>query len=183
MATTVAPPDVRDRILDAALVVLQNEGLQKFTQTRVAAEAKVRQSHLTYYFPTRADLLEGAATRVLDAVTATIAKAAQAGPEWGAAPIFGVLAHNMVGSTHMRMFLAMIIESDRDPAVRDLLVRGSARVREGIAAALGGPDAEQRARVIQVAIWGLGLYAFAHRPTRDVDPTDDVLNLLEEFAR
>lgn len=179
-----APPDIRDRILDAALIVLRREGIRHFTQTRVAEEAEVRQSHLTYYFPTRAELLEATAQRVLDGVTAHIAEMARTVPGWGTGPLLTALTRRMVGAEHMRMFVAMIVEADRDPAVRALMLRGADRVHAALTEALGGgaPNA-RKARAIQTAIWGLGLYSFALRPTPDVDPTDDVLNYLEEFAR
>src|SRR4051812_50116493 len=50
--------DVRERILEAALKLLAESGAHELTQPRVARAAGVRQSHLTYYFRTRADLLQ-----------------------------------------------------------------------------------------------------------------------------
>ena len=50
--------EVRERILEAALGLLSQSGAHELTQPRVAKAAGVRQSHLTYYFPTRADLLQ-----------------------------------------------------------------------------------------------------------------------------
>ena len=41
-------------------------GSSGFKQPRVAAEAGLRQSHLTYYFPTRADLLAGVARAAVE---------------------------------------------------------------------------------------------------------------------
>lgn len=63
-----APTGVRDRIVAAALQVIQNEGLHALTQARVSAVAGVRQSHLTYYLPTRGELLQ----QVVIAGTASI---------------------------------------------------------------------------------------------------------------
>ena len=51
------PTEVRDRLLAAALALLREQSLTGLTQPRVAKAAGVSQSHLTYYFPTRADLL------------------------------------------------------------------------------------------------------------------------------
>src|SRR3712207_5502484 len=51
--------DTRTRILDAALGLLAEGG--ELTQPRVARAAGVRQSHLTYYFPTVTDLLQAVA--------------------------------------------------------------------------------------------------------------------------
>ena len=184
MTTTAAPPDVRARILTAALHVLQTEGVRKFSQTRVAEQAKVRQSHLTYYFPTRPDLLKATCDLVLDRVTAQITTAADTVPTWGAGPLLGMLARKMADIPHMRMFVAMIVEADQDPDCRELMCHGSARVHSAVTAALGGgPGAAAKARVLQATIWGLGLYTFALRPDAGSDPFNDTLDMLEEFAR
>ncbi|MEO7253460.1 MAG: TetR/AcrR family transcriptional regulator, partial [Casimicrobium sp.] len=52
---------VRDKILTAANEILLTLGFSALTQQSVAGRAGVRQSHLTYYFPTRNDLLRGTA--------------------------------------------------------------------------------------------------------------------------
>ena len=183
-STTDAPPDVRSCILASALKVLRTKGVRAFTQTAVAEEAEVRQSHLTYYFPTRAGLLEATAERVLDEVTADIAELARTVPNWGIGPLLTALTRRMTATEHMRMFVAMIAEADRDPVVRALMIRGATRVHAAVTEALGGgPENARKARVLQATIWGLGLYTFALRPDPDVDPTDDALNYLEEFAR
>jgi AcrR family transcriptional regulator len=57
------PPDaaVRTRILAAGVDLLHTEGFNALTQPAVAARAGVRQSHITYYFPTRTALLSNIA--------------------------------------------------------------------------------------------------------------------------
>ena len=47
----------RTRLIEAALEVLLHDGIMGFSQSKVARQAGLRQSHLTYYFPTRNDLL------------------------------------------------------------------------------------------------------------------------------
>lgn len=181
---TAAPPDLRDKILDASLRVLQTEGVRRFTQTRVAQRAKLRQSHLTYYYPTKADLLEATAERVIDGVTAQIAEAGQTVPGWGPGPLVSQMAGRMCDPAHMRMFVAMVVEADRDPALRKILTRGAARVHAALADVLGGTaKAARRARVIQAAMWGLGFYTFANPTAPNAELTDDTLDLLEEFVR
>lgn len=59
---------VRERIVAAALQLIQEDGIHVLTQARVSALAGVRQSHLTYYFPTRGELLQ----QVVIAGTASI---------------------------------------------------------------------------------------------------------------
>lgn len=57
----------RQAILDAGLTILREEGLSGFTQPKVAARAGLRQGNLTYYFPTRTDLLAAVARVAIDA--------------------------------------------------------------------------------------------------------------------
>lgn len=57
---------VRQRIVDAALELAQTVGVQGMSQARVATAAGVRQSHLTYYFPTRADLVKATVHAIRD---------------------------------------------------------------------------------------------------------------------
>jgi AcrR family transcriptional regulator len=59
-------PDRREVILAAAVATLREVGYSGFTQPRVAKRAEVRQSHLTYYFPTRLALLEAVARIVVE---------------------------------------------------------------------------------------------------------------------
>lgn len=76
LAATPAPATTRERILHAAVEVLHEEGFSSLTQQRVCERAGIRQSHLTYYFPTRNDLLREAAAygceTMLGAVTQAI---------------------------------------------------------------------------------------------------------------
>jgi AcrR family transcriptional regulator len=81
--------DRKAQIIDAGVAVLREEGFAAFTQPRVAQRAGIRQSHLTYYFATRQELLVAVARHAvevrlaeLDAVLhkppATLAAAARA---------------------------------------------------------------------------------------------------------
>lgn len=64
--TRESAKSVRQRIVDAALELAQTVGVQGMSQARVAAAAGVRQSHLTYYFPTRADLIKATVHAIRD---------------------------------------------------------------------------------------------------------------------
>jgi AcrR family transcriptional regulator len=59
--------DRRKEILEAGLALLREHGLAGLTQPRVAARTGLRQSHLTYYYPTRADLLAAVARVAMEA--------------------------------------------------------------------------------------------------------------------
>ena len=157
----------RERILAAALLTLREDGVQGLSQVQVARRAKVRQSHLTYYFARRHDLIEAVATRVLEGIVHDLDDAVIAGaPAGDASPLLGRLAAAIVDREHMRMFTAIIVEADGDPKVRAILVRLTLRLQSMLAAALGGSDAAERAEVVLANLWGLGLYDFVMRPKR-----------------
>jgi AcrR family transcriptional regulator len=162
---------VRDRILDAAVAVLRESGLQRFTQVRVAEGAGVRQSHLTYYFPTREALLAAVAAHAVDGIASHVQAAVADTARGATATMLTRLAMAIANIGQMRTFVGLVVEADADPALRALLVAGTQRIEAAVAAALGGDDAVERARIVLAATWGLGLYQLAVRPARAADPT------------
>ena len=160
---------VRDRILDAALGLLHESGVQHLTQVNVAERAGVRQSHLTYYFPTRRDLLHAVVARGVKGAPYETHWAA-GGPDAGPDALLERVAAAVADVEHMRLFVAMIVETDGDPALRALIVEATQRFEATLADALGGVEARERARHLLIAIWGLGLYEFAIRPSAKNDP-------------
>jgi AcrR family transcriptional regulator len=149
---------IRERILKAAMAALREEGIQGLSQVQVARRAKVRQSHLTYYFPKRCDLLEAVAVRFVDGVVRGIGDvAAKSAPDDPGAMLRRV-ADAITDRGHMRMFTGVIVEADSDPYVRTVVLRETRRVQSALAELLGGEDAMDRAALILASLWGLGLY-------------------------
>jgi AcrR family transcriptional regulator len=176
------PPGVRERILTAALEGLSQSGIQGLTQVQVARRAGVRQSHLTYYFPTRDDLL-GAVTEVaVDGIASGLRQLVVDRGSTGYRAMLERLAEAVADLAHMRMFVAMIVEADRDVAVRKVMTRATHRMEAALAEALGGAQTVARARCVLVAAWGLGLYRFLMRPSGKADPTRSYLSWLAESS-
>ena len=163
--------DVRERILDAAIAILRTSGLQRLTQVQVAEAAGVRQSHLTYYFPTRVDLLEAITTRAVAGIAGGVERAVREEGASSDSAVLDRLTRSIADVEHMRMFLGLVIEADGDRAVRKLITTGTARLEAALADALGGENAQDRARLALTTIWGLGLYHFVMRPSAASDPT------------
>jgi AcrR family transcriptional regulator len=133
--------EVRERILDAALALLARGGAAELTQPRIARAAGIRQSHLTYYFPTRDALLQAVADRSIDALAATLMRAARRG-RLGSDTLPRALARAITDKGRTRTMLALVGTADRDPEVRKRLRRfiGEARARlSGVVRAAGGP--------------------------------------------
>jgi AcrR family transcriptional regulator len=176
------PGPVRERILDAALTVLREQGIQRFSQVRVARRAGIRQSHLTYYFPSRTALLDATAARFVDSLAASISHRA-GGKATGSRAALTHLAKAVADPGHMRMFIGAIVEADREPDVRAILLSGTERMETALAEALGVADRSERARAMLATLWGIGLYRFLVSPPAKHDPTRTVLAWLEAALR
>lgn len=110
--------DRREQIIEAGLATLREHGYAGFTQPRIAARAGLRQSHLTYYHPTRLDLLvavgRAAVDRQLAAVDATLGGLSS--PEAAAGAIADLISRH--GNTRVLMALAQA--ADEEPRLREL---------------------------------------------------------------
>lgn len=109
--------DRRQTILEAALATLREEGYSGFTQPRVAKRAGVRQSHLTYYFPTRLELIEAVARAAVNGqLDALDAFAGETSPKVTAASIANVAMRH----ENTRVLMALAQASDEEPSIRGL---------------------------------------------------------------
>jgi AcrR family transcriptional regulator len=132
---------VRTRILDAALRLLAGGGAHELTQPRVARAAGVRQSHLTYYFPTRVDLLQAVARHSIDRLAAQLAHARP-----------GALAEGIAAGTadrrRARVMLGLVGAADRDPAIRRRMRAFVREIRGRLAHALEAAGLRADARSV-----------------------------------
>jgi AcrR family transcriptional regulator len=110
--------DRRQEIIDAGLAVLRESGYSGFTQPRVAAEAGLRQSHLTYYFPTRVDLLAGVARVAIERQLAAMDSMVGASSAQAAAK---TIANVAMRHENTRVIMALAQAADEEPALRELL--------------------------------------------------------------
>src|SRR5262249_31443610 len=131
--------DVRERILQAALALLAERGAHELTQPRVAKAAGVRQSHLTYYFPTRAVLLQEVARYSIGKLAGQLAHAREHSP----AQVARGIAAGSSDKRIVRVMLGLVTAADRDPAIKQQLRRFVGELREIMAPTLaaGGVQA------------------------------------------
>lgn len=114
---------VRQRIVDAALELAQTIGVQAMSQARVATAAGVRQSHLTYYFPTRMDLIKATvhaiSDQMLEATNATLLINGQGSDPVAELRNFSV--REVCNIPHARLFLSMMVAAEEEPSLREWL--------------------------------------------------------------
>ncbi len=110
---------VRQRIVEAALNLAQTIGVQGMSQARVATAAGVRQSHLTYYFPTRADLVKATVYAIRDQMLDATRNALQlSGADMD--PIQAMRAFCMREVCDLgkaRLMLALLVVAEEEPSL------------------------------------------------------------------
>ncbi|MGH7033379.1 MAG: TetR/AcrR family transcriptional regulator [Stellaceae bacterium] len=126
--------DMNDRIVAAALAVLQSEGWSALTQPRVALAAGLRQSHLTYYFPTRRDLVTAVSREVARRLVAgfeSLAREAASDPRE-----FGESFARLCSPEQTRLLLTLVLAADAEPAIRRIFRTLTKDVRARLAEAI-----------------------------------------------
>lgn len=124
---------MKNRIVAAALAVLQSEGWSALTQPRVALAAGLRQSHLTYYFPTRRDLVTAVSREVARRLLAGfVAAEAPADPRG-----FGESFARLCSPEQTRLLLTLVLAADAEPAIRRIFRALTKDVRARLAEIIG----------------------------------------------
>ena len=131
VAAAPMPTTARERILRAAVILLNEEGFSALTQTRVAERAGVRQSHVTYYFPARNDLLRETAVYGCNAMLTVMAT----GIETGVLTLTNFrdfLVSDVSDRRFARLMTALIVASDEDQSIKPWLANFEQANRESL---------------------------------------------------
>lgn len=153
--------DRRDAIVAAGVAVLRESGFAGFTQPRVAARAGLRQSNLTYYFPTRADLLAAVARAAIDRQLAAMDAIADGRSIEAASAVIATVA---VRHENTRVLMALAQAAEQEPRVRELfreladgIVLRAGRLLEG----LGLPSTAETRFLVHALSVGLAVVDLA----------------------
>jgi AcrR family transcriptional regulator len=109
--------DRRQVIIEAGLATLREYGYSGFTQPRVASRAGLRQSHLTYYYRTRIDLLGAVSRAAIDGQLAAVDEVLDRSSFETAA---GAIANVAVRHENTRVLMALAQAADEEPQLRAL---------------------------------------------------------------
>jgi len=166
--------DVRAAILQAGSALLKERGIAALTQPKVAKLAGVKQSHLTYYFPKRPDLLLGIAAHTIDGLMADLsARLETAAPQ---SAIAETLGDAMIDGIPPRIMLGLIVAADEEPHLRSSLgsLIGSVRARvRALLERTGVPDSGRAALLLHATVVGL---AVMHQAQRTPASAEDIRN-------
>ena len=173
--------NIKETILTAGVTLLKDKGIAALTQPQVAKAAGIKQSHLTYYFPTRTDLLLGIAEYSISAMLATMASRLAGTTD--AASLMAPLTEALLSGIPPRLILGLIVAADAEPDIRPHLREFIKHVRGQIQEFLahvdlaGRPDA---ALLFHATIVGL---AVMHQARMDAESTGEVKNGIAALLR
>lgn len=169
-------PSVRTAILDAAIRILQESGTKELTQPKVAKAAGVRQSHLTYYFPKKSDLVAALLQQHLDLAAADNNHHSHHHPAEEMADALSMIAHD---PRRMRFFLSLIVEAQHDPALKSMVEKHIAQFDAMVAAYYGRETGDADVALFLSALRGFGMCALVRdTPSRSID----INNLAKRFG-
>jgi AcrR family transcriptional regulator len=139
----------RERILNAAIQIATKSGIKALTQPKVAKQAGVTQSLLTYYFPRKADLL----TAVLEASHQDGQHAPPADIREG----LRFLEALMFDANRMRFFLGAVVEAGEATELRMVLAEHATALTRQVAEIFGRPADDPAVAAFVDRLRGLGI--------------------------
>ncbi|MFF2534230.1 TetR/AcrR family transcriptional regulator [Streptomyces cyaneofuscatus] len=153
-------PDRRDRLRDAAIAVLAEEGGRGLTHRAVDRAAEVPDGTTKNYFPTRDAVLRAVAERCLEqylALTAELAAGPGPADREGLTALFRTLLENVAGPGRPRLlaYLELQAEAARRPwlsALLDPMASGDFAGFEAAQRSAGLPVTPQRAATVTLAL-------------------------------
>jgi AcrR family transcriptional regulator len=169
--------DHRDKLIEAGLGILREEGLAGFSQARIASRVGLRQGHLTYYFPTRTDLLAAVGRKAIENQLAGLARMTASTSSRKAAVTAAVAATKNHQNT--RVLVALNQAADQEPELRALfneLTDGFVTQLGGLLEALGIGPTEDRVDLIHALFVGLSVIDLATSRERGQERNQAALN-------
>lgn len=163
----------QQRILNAAICIALKSGVKSLTQPKVAKAAGVTQSHLTYYFPRKADLLAA----VLEASHGY----GHAAPPKSQAHAMRLLEELMFDANRMRFFLGAVIEAGDDANLRKALAAHVHGLAKEIAPHFGRTADDPAVGALLDQLRGLGIRLLLE-PKKRIEQKIDVRAVADELG-
>jgi AcrR family transcriptional regulator len=173
--------DARTKILEAALGLLAKGGAQELTQPRIAKAAGVRQSHITYYFPTIHVLLEEVAKYTLDSMTADIARHA---PAEKPLSLLDAAIATSADKRRMRMVLGLVTTVDRESKLKPRMREFLKEIRQGLtrlAQAGGLEGTPDQVAFLHAVVVGQGILQLARDNEEAREEARRILRMAVDF--
>lgn len=153
--------ELRARIVEAAVRLLETHGAKGFGQVKVAREAGVQQGHLTYYFPKKSALALAVIERLQNRSRLEFEKILGQAQKLPRAELydlfFAQVRAMMKDRKRSRVMLGLAAEAQDDPEVAKMLARHLGVQRAGMATLLGRSPDDVDVHIALAALRGLGI--------------------------
>lgn len=158
------------------------------TQTRVAKAAGVRQSHLTYYFPRKNDLLVAVSGVSLDRLAEELSDFfGQAG--WQNANqtmrerVISLSAFIVKDRARTRLTMSLLVAAEEEPELRTALADVTDHARRLVALGFGLSPEDPKVELRLAAFWGISLqYLLMEGPEGDAKINALITRVFDEFG-
>lgn len=170
---------IKEDILIAGSTLLREKGVTALTQPQIAQAANIKQSHLTYYFPKRANLLFAIAEFTMTTLMDNVAAQLQTKPQ--GQTLAEAVTKIMTDGFPPRVFLGLIVAADSDPDIRKLLRKLIRHVRASIQRLLeqaGLAADEESTLIFHATIIGLAVMHQARLSRESTGEVRDGISLM-----
>lgn len=163
----------RQLILDTALDIIETGGMKALTQPRIAKIAGLRQSHLTYYFPRKADLY-------IALLEASHERADRRNGNTTPS-LTNMLASLFFAPERMRFFLAIVLEVGDDADLRRVVAEHASGLCREVASRLGLSAEDARVSAFIDELRGIGIRLLME-PATTTEPAKILAPLAERHG-
>lgn len=176
-------PGAREQILKAAIGVLREEGIEKLSQTRVARAAGLRQGHLTYYFPKKADLWAAVAQHAEESLREDLTNflASDGWPGADAserARVTAMVTYLVQDRQRARIMMSLALKAHQDPRLTEIYLHNIGRTRDLISRAFSNISDPKIIELILTCFWGLGIRHMIYEDRPESDVTGELVSTL-----
>lgn len=177
---TTTSNTVREKILRAAVRLLGDCGIRKLMQPQIAKKAGVPQGHMTYYFPTREDLLLAVAERSIETIVAQVMKSLADRKNSASEDMCSLLAPILKDEQRTRMMIGLLVESDENKKLRTQLHKHSETAHQLIGMSVNKEPTSDEVWFLHAALLGIGLLYYSNPSPEAESKVDQSLDLLKQ---
>lgn len=147
----------KDKIISAAVGILEELGIQALSQLAVAKKVGISQGQLTYHFPKRSDLILAATDVALNRLAESVFSESNSSDSKDISELIWKLIHN---HSRIRAQLGLVIEADQSSELHQKLLLQEERVRALIAFGIGVEADDPLVTFTHSTLLGFGVISF-----------------------
>ena len=171
----------KDKILQAAIQLLETSGIKGFTQPAVAKLVGIPQGQLTYHYRHRADLVLAVTEKAMDRVAEYLWKNHPELASKSFSKMISLVTELMKSKTRVRAMVGLMIEADEHPEVREKLMEQAEKVRKLIATAYQVDEDSAEVTVSHALMTGFSMFFFLRKNKEEEKILEEHFNVAAQM--